>query len=56
MMDHHIETEIEDTLLDINRYTRKVDKTSLTELKKYIAKMQEYIDRLANIVKVAEYL
>ncbi len=56
MMDKHLETEIEDTLLDITRYTKKVDKSSLTELKKYIAKMQEYIDRLANIVKIAEYL
>ena len=55
-MDKHIEAEIEDILLDISRYTKKVDKTSLTEIKKYLAKAQECIDRLANIVKVADFL
>ena len=55
-MNKNLEAEIDDVLMDIMRYSRKVDKTSSQELRKYVAKVQEMIDRLGNIVKVMDYV
>jgi hypothetical protein len=56
MSDERIKAEIEDILMDIRRYTQKVDKTSSTALRTYCAKVQELLDRLNNIAKVMDYL
>ena len=56
MTERRVEAEIEDILMDVTRFTKKVDKDSSVSIKKYIIHMQELMSRLENIAKAMDYL
>ena len=53
---HDFDAQIEDILMDIRRYTQRVDKSSADELRKYGVRMQELLDRLDAIAKCMDYI